>query len=119
MQGAARRRTLRRMAEEEDAGQTRIRHPNREKASSQVAKSFVGLLLLVSAALVAIISLGGWSALQGAYVLSAMYFATAWWNRPQSQSLPKKPRAPTAPECSIVRTPALPWRRCASWLNVK
>jgi len=74
MQGAARRRTLRRMAEEEDAGQTRIRHPNREKASSQVAKSFVGLLLLVSAALVAIISLGGWSALQGAYVLSAMYF---------------------------------------------
>jgi hypothetical protein len=60
------------MAEEDD-GSTRIRHPNREKASSQVAKSFVALLLLVSAALVAIISLGGWSALQGAYIVSAIY----------------------------------------------
>ena len=72
MQGAARRRKLPRMAEEDD-GSTRIRHPNREKASSQVAKSFVALLLLVSAALVTIVSLGGWSALQGAFVVSAMY----------------------------------------------
>jgi len=72
MQGAARRRTLPPMADGDD-GSVRIRHPNREKASSQVAKSFVALLLVVSAALVTIISLGGWTALQGAYVVSFMY----------------------------------------------
>lgn len=72
MQGAARGRKLPRMADE-DSGETRIRHPNREKASSQVAKAFVALLLVVSAALVLIISLGGWTALQGAYVVSAIY----------------------------------------------
>ena len=43
----------------------------------------------------------------------------AWSNRLPSRSLLKKPRAPTAPECSTVRTPALPWRRCASSLNAK
>jgi hypothetical protein len=51
----------------------RIRHPNREKSSSQVTKSFVALLLVASAALVAIITLGGWSALQGAQVVSVVY----------------------------------------------
>ena len=45
--------------------------------------------------------------------------STAWSNRLPSRSLPKKPRAPTAPECSTVRTPALRWRRCASWSNAK
>jgi len=51
----------------------RIRHPNREKASSQVTKLFITLLLLVSAALVAIITFGGWSTLQGAQVISLFY----------------------------------------------
>lgn len=72
MQGAPRRRTLPRMADEDD-GAIRIRHPNREKASSQVAKAFVSLLLVASAVLVAIVTVGGWIALQGAYVVSVMY----------------------------------------------
>ena len=72
MQGAARRRTLPRMADD-NGDSTRIRHPNREKASSQVAKSFVALLLVASAALVAIVTVGGWKALQGAQIVSVMY----------------------------------------------
>jgi hypothetical protein len=56
-----------------DAGETRIRHPNREKSSSQVAKAFVALLLLASGILVAIITFGGWSALQGAQIVSVLY----------------------------------------------
>ena len=72
MQGAARRRTLPRMADD-NGDSARIRHPNREKASSQVAKSFVGLLLVASAALIAIVTIGGWKALQGAQIVSAMY----------------------------------------------
>jgi uncharacterized membrane protein YgcG len=54
-------------------GSVRIRHPNREKASSQVTKAFVGLLLLVSAVLVAVVTFGGWSALQGAQIISVVY----------------------------------------------
>jgi lysylphosphatidylglycerol synthetase-like protein (DUF2156 family) len=54
-------------------GSVRIRHPNREKASSQVTRSFIALLLLVSAALIAIVTFGGWSALQGAQVVSVAY----------------------------------------------
>jgi F0F1-type ATP synthase membrane subunit c/vacuolar-type H+-ATPase subunit K len=51
----------------------RIRHPNREKSSSQVTKAFVALLLVASAALIAIVTFGGWSALQGAQVVSILY----------------------------------------------
>ena len=54
-------------------GETTIRHPNREKASSQVAKAFIALLLVASAALVAIVTIGGWKALQGAQIVSVMY----------------------------------------------
>jgi hypothetical protein len=61
------------MAQTEAEDGTRIRHPNREKASSQVAKSFVGLLLLASGILVAIVTIGGWSALQGAQIVSILY----------------------------------------------
>lgn len=66
-----------------------IRHPNREKAESKATKAIVVLLLLASAGLVAIITFGGWSALQGAqfvaiasiiiYLLMAYYVAR--WNR--------------------------------------
>ena len=51
----------------------RIRHPNREKPASQVTKAFVALVLVASAVLVAIITFGGWSALQGAQIVAIMY----------------------------------------------
>jgi hypothetical protein len=54
-------------------GSVRIRHPNREKASSQVTRAFIILVMLVSAALIAIITFGGWSTLQGAQPISLLY----------------------------------------------
>jgi len=57
------------VAEEE----TRVYHPNREKASSKAAKATVVLLLLVSAGLVAIVTFGGWSVEQGAQIISVAY----------------------------------------------
>jgi hypothetical protein len=64
-------------------------HPNRDKAESKATKGFVIVLLLVSAALILIITLGGWSQLQGAQPVSfayvivyvAMAFFVARWNR--------------------------------------
>ena len=50
-----------------------IEHPNRDKASSKVTRGIVVVLLLVSAALVAIISIGGWSAIEGAKALQLAY----------------------------------------------
>ena len=50
-----------------------IEHPNRRKATSKFTRAFVVLLLLVSAALVAIISIGGWDALEGAKFLQVAY----------------------------------------------
>jgi hypothetical protein len=73
------------MAEDE----VRIEHPNRDKAASKATKAVVIVLLLVSAALVAIVTVGGWDALEGAkpvqiayiliYLLIAFYVAR--WNR--------------------------------------
>ena len=73
------------MAEDE----VRIEHPNRDKAASKATKAAVILLLLVSAALVTIVTVGGWDALEGAkpvqiayilvYLLIAFYVAR--WNR--------------------------------------
>jgi lysylphosphatidylglycerol synthetase-like protein (DUF2156 family) len=64
-------------------------HPNRDKAEAKATKFAVILLLLASAALILIITLGGWSQLQGAqvvsfgyvvvYVLMALFVAR--WNR--------------------------------------
>jgi hypothetical protein len=51
----------------------RIEHPNREKAASKLTRAIVVLLLLVSAALVAIVTVGGWDALQGAKALQIAY----------------------------------------------
>ncbi len=66
-----------------------IEHPNREKAASKATKAVVILLLLVSVALMLIVTLGGWSKLAGmqpvqigymlVYLLMAFY--TARWNR--------------------------------------
>ena len=68
---------------------TVIVHPNRDKSTSKAIKSFVVLLLLASAALIAIVTIGGWSQLQGAQIVSIAYiviyltiaFFVARWNR--------------------------------------
>jgi lysylphosphatidylglycerol synthetase-like protein (DUF2156 family) len=57
------------MAEDE----IRVFHPNREKASSKAAKSTVVLLLVASAALVGIVTIGGWSVEQGAQLVAIGY----------------------------------------------
>jgi hypothetical protein len=67
----------------------RLEHPNRDKAESKATKALVILLLVASAVLVMIVTLGGWSVLQGAqpiafaYVLTyaVMAFYVARWNR--------------------------------------
>ena len=51
----------------------RIEHPNRAKASSKLTRVVVVLLLLVSAVLVTIVTLGGWETLQGAKALQVAY----------------------------------------------
>jgi lysylphosphatidylglycerol synthetase-like protein (DUF2156 family) len=66
-----------------------IEHPNRDKASSKATKAVVLLLLLGSAALVGIVTVGGWSALEGAKILQIAYillyvvmaYFVARWNR--------------------------------------
>jgi hypothetical protein len=60
-------------------------HPNRDKAVCKATKSTVVLILIVSAALMLIVTLGGWSKLQGmkpvnfawaiVYVVLAVYIA--------------------------------------------
>ncbi len=49
---------------------TVLLHPNRDKAESRATRAVVVFLLLVSAALILIVTLGGWSVLQGAQVVS-------------------------------------------------
>jgi hypothetical protein len=64
-------------------------HPNRDKPESKATKTAVVLLLLVTAGLVLVVTLGGWSELQGAQVVSFAYvvifavmaFFVARWNR--------------------------------------
>jgi presenilin-like A22 family membrane protease len=64
-----------------------ITHPNRDKAVVQATRATVVLLLLATAALVLIITVGGWSVLQGAlpvqigYILAYLllaFFALRW-----------------------------------------
>jgi len=76
-------------AEPELAPGVIITHPNRDKAVVQATRATVIVLLLASAALVAIVTIGGWSALSGmipvqiAYVI--VYVVLAYyayrWNR--------------------------------------
>jgi len=64
-------------------------HPNRDKAESKATKAAVVLLLLVSAGMILLITLGGWSQLQGAQIVSfgyvivylGMAFVVSRWNR--------------------------------------
>jgi Mg2+/Co2+ transporter CorB len=66
-----------------------IEHPNRAKASSKATKAVVMLLLLASAGLVLIVTVGGWDALAGAKLVQIVYaviyvvmaFFVARWNR--------------------------------------
>jgi hypothetical protein len=52
-----------------------IDHPNRDKAASKATKAVVVLLLLVTAGLMLIVTLGGWSTLQGTKVVLVGYIA--------------------------------------------
>lgn len=64
-------------------------HPNRDKAESKATKAIVVLLLIASAALILIVTFGGWSELQGAQIVSfalaaiylGMAFVVSRWNR--------------------------------------
>ncbi|MEA2332017.1 MAG: hypothetical protein QOH58_2155 [Thermoleophilaceae bacterium] len=64
-------------------------HPNRGKAESKATKAVVILLLVASAVLILVVTIGGWSQLQGAQIVSFVYagiylvmaFFVARWNR--------------------------------------
>jgi hypothetical protein len=66
-----------------------IVHPNRQGAEARATKAAVMLLLLASAAITAIITLGGWSKLEGAQLWAIFYvviylvmaYYVAQWNR--------------------------------------
>jgi len=68
-------------------GATVIDHPNREKATSRATRAIVVMLLLISAALLAIATDGGWEKIQGAKLVQVAYvllylgfaFAIARW----------------------------------------
>lgn len=73
------------MDEQED----QVLHPNREKPESKSTRAIVALLLLVSSGLVLVITLGGWTKLQGAQTVTLFYsavyllfaFYVSRWNR--------------------------------------
>ncbi|HYB24953.1 MAG TPA: hypothetical protein VED41_14220 [Solirubrobacteraceae bacterium] len=66
-----------------------ITHPNRDKPVVQATRATVVLLLVVSAALVLIVTVGGWSVLEGAIPIQIGYIAVylifafyaSRWNR--------------------------------------
>ena len=68
---------------------TVLLHPNRDKAESKATRAVVILLLLTSAMLILVITLGGWSELQGMQIVSfgyailyiVMAFFVGRWNR--------------------------------------
>jgi presenilin-like A22 family membrane protease len=68
---------------------TYLDRPNRRKASSKATKAIVAFLLVVSAAIVLIITVGGWDTLEGAKALQIAYillyllmaFLVMRWNR--------------------------------------
>jgi lysylphosphatidylglycerol synthetase-like protein (DUF2156 family) len=54
-------------------GASVIEHPNRDKAGARSTKAIVVALLLASALLVAIVTVGGWTRIQGAKPLQVAY----------------------------------------------
>ncbi len=71
------------------SGATVVTHPNRDKPVVQATRATVVLMLLVSAALVLIVTIGGWNVLEGAWIVQVGYivvylvlaFFAARWNR--------------------------------------
>ena len=57
----------------ERSDETYLEYPNREKSSSKNTKRVVVLLTLISAALMTIVTIGGWEALQGAKAVQVAY----------------------------------------------
>lgn len=63
--------------------------PNREKSEAKSAKALVVFLLLVSAGLAAVITIGGWERLEGGKIFAVLYvvlyllfaYFVARWNR--------------------------------------
>ena len=51
-------------------------HPNRDKPEAKATKAAVTLLLLTSAGLILIVTIGGWTQLQGAQMVSFAYAIT-------------------------------------------
>jgi hypothetical protein len=74
---------------ENESEDTYLDRPNRRKASSKATKAIVALLLVASAVIMIIISVGGWSTLEGAKPLQIVYigiyllmaFLVLRWNR--------------------------------------
>src|SRR3954454_3290327 len=74
---------------DDDNQDTYLDRPNRRKASSKATKAIVAFLLVVSAVIVLIITLGGWDTLEGAKALQIAYiliyllmaFLVMRWNR--------------------------------------
>jgi hypothetical protein len=71
------------------AAEPNLRHPNRDKPEAKQTRAAVTFLLLVGAALIAVITIGGWEKLEGAkpvdifYILVFLLFAyyVYRWNR--------------------------------------
>ena len=66
-----------------------IEHPNRDKGASKITKFIIVILLLASAALTTIVTIGGWDTLVGAKALQIAYillyvgmaYLVLRWNR--------------------------------------
>jgi hypothetical protein len=66
-----------------------VRRPNREKPESKQTRAIVTFLLVVSAGMVAIITIGGWDKLEGGQMVNVAYivvyllfaFYVSRWNR--------------------------------------
>jgi hypothetical protein len=77
------------MAEQEPRQDVVITHPNRQGAAAKATRFVVILLLLASVGLLAIITIGGWDALEGAQIVQIAYpllyllmaYYVARWNR--------------------------------------
>jgi hypothetical protein len=61
------------VADSDSEREVRIEHPNRKKASSKATRAVVFVLLLASAGLTALVTWGGWDALEGAKPLQVAY----------------------------------------------
>jgi presenilin-like A22 family membrane protease len=74
---------------ESGSGDVIVTHPNRDKAAVQATRVTVVFLMLATAALIAIVTIGGWAVLQSAKPIEIAYvliyltlaFFAARWNR--------------------------------------